>query len=605
MKVRVAWLLPLLLPLAACSSDDGLSEPLFFEEPETAVTYEIVLDGMPSETSQELAEQSLAVYRQQEAGAASPAFLRRRAESDRDILQKILRAEGHFRAEVDIAVEEGKTETDPAVVIITVSPGPAFTLKRHDLTLTRADDRAPVLDAAALGSPVGRAAEAAPILEAENEARTRLIRNGFPYAETGNRRAVADLETATLEIETPFDPGPFSTYGPTVYEGLEDVCARYLTTYRPWQQGEVFNAERLRDFQQGLISTDLFATVTVAPPETPPEDGENLPVTVKAEERPFRTIGAGARYNTDKGPSATATFEHRNLFCENETISVRAIAGLELQELAIGYREPQYLRPGQDLIGGLTLKHEEDDAFDELSATATLGIQRRVSKRWVLGVGGLLEASEINDDTGDSTAFLGGVPTFAEYDRTDDPLDPTKGERLRVDVTPFAGTFDDEFATFLVADATGSLYYDITGEKRYVLAGRARLGSIVTDDITTVPPTRRLYSGGGGSVRGYAQRFIGPLDANNDPTGGLSVVELGGEVRARLYGDFGGVLFVEAGSVSEESVPTFNDGVQVAAGVGLRYYSPAGPIRVDVGVPLNGRDADDAFQFYFSIGQAF
>ena len=95
------------------------------------------------------------------------------------------------------------------------------------------------------------------------------------------------------------------------------------------------------------------------------------------------------------------------------------------------------------------------------------------------------------------------------------------------------------------------------------------------------------------------------MDAQNDPEGGLSAVELGGEIRARLYGDLGGTLFVEAGSVSQQSWPDFNDGVQLAGGVGFRYWSPAGPIRVDVALPLNPRDADDAFQFYFSIGQAF
>jgi len=119
-----------------------------------------------------------------------------------------------------------------------------------------------------------------------------------------------------------------------------------------------------------------------------------------------------------------------------------------------------------------------------------------------------------------------------------------------------------------------------------------------------VPPTKRLYSGGGGSVRGYAQDYIGPLDHGN-PRGGRSVLEAGVELRARLFGDIGGAIFTEAGSVSTETYPDFEDGIQTAAGLGLRYYSPAGPIRVDVAFPINPRSQDDAFQVYFSIGQAF
>jgi len=120
-----------------------------------------------------------------------------------------------------------------------------------------------------------------------------------------------------------------------------------------------------------------------------------------------------------------------------------------------------------------------------------------------------------------------------------------------------------------------------------------------------VPPTRRFYSGGGGSVRGFAEDIVGPLDRRNDPVGGRSVAEAGVELRFPVRGDLGGVVFSEAGVVSEGQVIDFSDRVLVAAGLGVRYYSPIGPIRVDVGVPLNGRAADDDFQVYFSIGQAF
>ncbi|MEO0763687.1 MAG: BamA/TamA family outer membrane protein, partial [Pseudomonadota bacterium] len=112
-------------------------------------------------------------------------------------------------------------------------------------------------------------------------------------------------------------------------------------------------------------------------------------------------------------------------------------------------------------------------------------------------------------------------------------------------------------------------------------------------------------SGGSGSVRGFAEDFVGPLDEDGDPIGGRSVVEGGLELRFPIFGDLGGVGFVEGGSVSDEIFPDFDAGFQYAAGGGFRYYSPVGPIRLDVAVPLNPRDADDSFQFYISIGQAF
>ena len=343
------------------------------------------------------------------------------------------------------------------------------------------------------------------------------------------------------------------------------------------------------------------------PPAGPPAEAgpAPLPITVEAEERPFRTVSGGVAYSTDDGPSIKGGFEHRNLFGENETLTLQAFAGITRQSFGVGYREPQYLRPGQDLIAGLTLKREEDDAFDELTITAALGLERRLSSKWLVGVGLAATASQISDEGEDAQAYLLGVPTYAAWDITDDLLNPTRGGRARFEVTPWGGSYDNEGTYFLNVDTRGSYYYDITDEKDYIVALRGRLGTIVSDELDRVPPNQRLYAGGGGSVRGYAERFVGPLDANNDPIGGRSAIELAAELRARVYGDIGGVVFVDAGAVSEEMFPDFNEGLQLAAGFGLRYYTIAGPIRIDLAFPLNGRDADDAFQLYFSIGQAF
>lgn len=593
------------LALAACAGDDKLDHPVF-DAPTTSIDYTVELDGLPSEDMTDLATASLAVYRQQDAGAQSTAFLKRRAEGDAALLHRILRSKGYYNGEVDVDVKPPEGET-PTKAIFVVRPGTAFTLARHDFTLDDPSGTAPALNPSELGSPVGQAAEAAAIVDAETGAVEQLRRTGFPYAERGKRRAVADLDAEIIEIDTPVSTGPASQFGELSFSGLQDVQESYLATYVPWEIGETFNTSKLRTYQRALIGTDLFETVRVTPPATPPDapGPVPLPITVEAIERPFRTVSAGALYNTDDGPSVTGSYEHRNLFGANETVTVAAELGLELQVFGVAYREPQYLRPSQDFFASFSVKREEDDAFDDLTGTLTAGIQRKLNPRWTVGFGGLLEASLITDQGDESTAFLGGIPLSATYDGSDDPLNPTKGARLNLEVTPFAGSFNDAFASFLSLDATESAYYDITNEKDYILAARGRLGSILAGDLDDVPQTRRLYSGGGGSVRGFARRFVGPLDANNDPTGGLSAMELGLEARARLYGDLGGVLFLEAGSVTEQSFPNFDEGIQTAAGAGFRYFSPAGPIRVDIAFPLDPRDVDDTFQFYFSIGQAF
>jgi translocation and assembly module TamA len=299
------------------------------------------------------------------------------------------------------------------------------------------------------------------------------------------------------------------------------------------------------------------------------------------------------------------TFEHRNLFGENETVTVEGFAGTDEQRLESRYRVPQFKRNRQDFVAAAGVRHVEFDAYDESAATVTAGLERQLTRMWDVGAGGLAEISETTDSAGRTTFLLFGVPLFANYDGTRDFLNPTQGWRVRTDLTPFVGITDDDRTPFFVRlDAVASHYIALDDAARYVLAGRARLGAIPAQSVEDVPAGRRLYSGGGGSVRGYAERSIGPRDASNDPTGGLSVMELGAELRARVWGDVGGAVFLEGGSVSEEVYFAFED-LQLATGGGLRYFSPVGPIRFDVGVPLTRRDGDDAFHIYLSIGQAF
>jgi translocation and assembly module TamA len=608
--VRTIFLL-LAAVVAGCSGNSDEPLPLVFADPETAVSYTVVLAGSPSDEITGLAELSLASYRLRDQGAPSLAFLRRRAESDVPTLLKILRSRGYYASSAGVTVDE--TEPGSAVVMITADPGQAYLLTRHDLDIEPAGSVAPPpMDAAALGSPVGAQALSVEIAGAEAAAVAELHRMGFPYAEFTGRSGLADPPAATLEVDSTIAAGPAYIFGAVTFEGLKSVDEAYLLTYLPWEAGQTFDADQLREFQRLLFATDLFAAAAVRPPDLPPENslersGEPapLPVTVSVEEGPRRRIAGGLRYDTDLGPTARASFEHRNLFGANEQLLVEAEGGLLEQSFGLGLRKPQFLRSGQDLLTSLTFLRTVDDAFDALSVTGFAGLERQVSDRWRGGLGALGEASVIDDNGDEATAYLLGTPFFAAYDGSNNLLNPTRGNRLRMGATPFLGVFDSSDAEFLVLDAAGSVYLPLDEAHHFVIAARGRVASILAPDLETIPATRRLYSGGGGSVRGYAQDFIGPLDEDDDPVGGRSALELAVELRARLFGDIGGVVFAEAGSVSTEMVPDFSEGLQAAAGLGLRYYSPAGPIRLDVAFPVNGRSADDFFQFYFSIGQAF
>jgi translocation and assembly module TamA len=158
----------------------------------------------------------------------------------------------------------------------------------------------------------------------------------------------------------------------------------------------------------------------------------------------------------------------------------------------------------------------------------------------------------------------------------------------------------------MVTQLSDSVYVQLDRENRIVLAGWGRIGTILGADSTQeLPATKRLYGGGAGSVRAYGFQELGPIAADGDPAGGRSQLELGVELRWRMFGDFGGAVFAEGGNVYDDPLPDPGEGFRWGAGVGIRYFTGFGPIRADVAFPINPRDRDDPVQFYIGFGQAF
>ncbi len=159
---------------------------------------------------------------------------------------------------------------------------------------------------------------------------------------------------------------------------------------------------------------------------------------------------------------------------------------------------------------------------------------------------------------------------------------------------------------FFTTTAGGSAYYALDSDSRFVLAGRTKIGSAIGEPTDKIPANKRFYAGGGGSIRGYDFQSVGPLDADNDPLGGRSLLEVGAELRIRATESIGLVPFVDGGTVYDSPYPDFEEAFRWAAGVGVRYFTGFGPIRLDIALPLDKRkDVDDDFQLYISFGQAF
>ncbi|MGD9506382.1 MAG: autotransporter assembly complex family protein, partial [Syntrophobacteraceae bacterium] len=194
-------------------------------------------------------------------------------------------------------------------------------------------------------------------------------------------------------------------------------------------------------------------------------------------------------------------------------------------------------------------------------------------------------------------------PVYFNLDSSDDLLNPVRGSRLVARVTPYTDTITS--AKFLKSYASYSHYLRFGNKWLPVIANRAALGSIVGEARDGVPADVRFYAGGGGSIRGYPYQKVGPMN-DDDPVGGASLIELSTELRFKATESIGFVVFMDGGSAFESSYPDFGETLRWGAGAGVRYYTPIGPLRLDVAFPLNPADGmNDSMQLYLSIGQAF
>jgi len=525
-----------------------------------------------------------------------------------------LRAEGFFSARVEYRIETPAVKRSVRLVI---TPGQRFRLSnfRFQLATPAALLRLPSPEE--LGWSATVPARIDTIQSIERAAVRWLQDHGYPFARFESRELLADRKAHTVEVTAHLSAGARGSFGAVRFEGLRRVEEDYLLTYRTWSPAAEFSRTRLDEFADRLMQTGLFqsvnavpawpagrrqASVSTSPGRSSPQRAAPLRIDLHVEEGKPRSVGVGARFSTDLGPATNAFFEHRNLLRRNERGRVSATAGLAEQALDTSFRKPQFLRAGQTLLGDLIFSRETGDAFREVAIRGGVSIERRLTPRLLIGAGISAETADVSGSNREGQSYLLGLPLSARYDTSNSLLDPSDGYRVFARLTPYGGSFDGNALLFPVLDVQGSIYFPFG---RHVLALRSRIASLLLTGRDEVPAPKRLYSGGGSSVRGYAARFVGPLDAEGDPLGGRSAVEAAIEWRWRLGDTFAVVPFLDAGSVSASSLPDLADGVHLGAGLGIRYYTPVGPVRADIAVPIDPRPADDAFQLYISIGQAF
>lgn len=539
----------------------------------------------------------------------SEEALRRRADRDIGRLTDAAHSLGYWDAEFSYDID---TAADPAKVAVTVRSGPLYHVASVKVLGADGQPLSIPPDEERLPLKPGDPARTAPVVATETALLAALGDSGHPFAEVETRRVEIDKDTQTMEVTYTLDPGPVMHFGPVAIEGLERLDPAYVEGRLRWQRGEVFDASKVEETRRALIETGLFSTVRITPTANP-DNPEEVRMAIDATERLHRTIGAGIAYNTSQGVGARAFWENRNLFGNAEYLRFSAEVGQQIDAFRANFRRPDFLAVDQDFLATAEIANDTPVAYHSRRALATAGIERRFGRLLTGGVAFEVEKANVVQlaNVSSITAAqrtqhyeLVGVPAYVKLDDTDNLLNPTTGYRAQLAVTP-AHTFSGSNLTFVSNLISGSTYRGLGSEERAILAGKLALGSLDGAPLLQLPADQRIYAGGGGSIRPYGYQMAGPLAPNNDPIGGKSSLVLNLEARIKITENIGIVPFVDAGSYYESPVPQLGRTLLYGVGLGLRYYTAFGPLRLDLATPLHKRSADSPIQVYVSLGQAF
>jgi len=430
---------------------------------------------------------------------------------------------------------------------------------------------------------------------------------GYPFVNIASRRIVVNHRTRKVTVTWTVASNALVRFGTIRIQGAPGVDHGLVRRRIAWRRGQQWDAKLVDETLDRLRSLDVFGSIQIRPDKSAVGANGETPVDIILTERKRRSIGASVYYDTSIGPGAEVEWRHRNLFGGAESFQIKLIGSQEIFGAQTFFRKPDVFGGAQDLLIAGRYHEIRTDAYDGREGVIGVYLAQQFGKRLKIKAGPVFDWSE-QEQFGDRDSYLlGGLDIEAEYDGANNLLDPTSGFRLKLNVTPYMGenVSEKRGLTFARLFARGSVYVTPFSQKKVTLAAWSRVGAVIGEDLADLPPNKKIYAGGGGSIRGFGSQRVGPLDSANDPSGGRSLIEGGIELRWRFGKSWGAVAFLEAGNVFEDIIPRFDNGIRVGAGIGIRYKSPVGLLRLDLATPINPRRGDSRIQIYISIGQAF
>lgn len=572
---------------------------------------EITVAGGDEALSEAVAAVSL-VRAAQDRDAVTPQDLLAAARSDYAQILAAMYAEGRYSAVISIRVDGREASDIPALEVpatisaidIAVDPGPVFRFGTASLSPLTPGTELPE------GFRPGETAESALIADALDASITGWRNAGHAKAALATQDVIADHATAELSVGLRVDPGPRLRFGRLEIEGESRMREQRVRKIAGLPEGETFSETELRRAETRLRRTGIFSSATLVEDDqiTAPD---LLGITAQIVEQKPRRYSVGAEVASLDGVSLTGSWLHRNLLGGGERFLLQGQignigsgeSGVDY-ELGVSLDRPATLTP--DTTAGLLLRLEREDEIDYIADTVEFGLTfSHIFSDDLTGRAAVTYSYQDGEDPGGSFRFQNlALPLGLTWDRRDVDTNPTRGFYIDVTARPFLGFQTTGSGLRGTIDARG---YRSLGE-RFVLAARAQAGGVWGPSLLETPRDLLFFSGGGGTVRGQPYRSLGISVARGFgpqfQIGGKFFAAASVELRAKVTDRIGVVGFVDAGSVGIEGLLDGDAASHAGAGLGLRYDTGIGPIRLDVAAPISGTTGDGV-QIYIGLGQSF
>jgi translocation and assembly module TamA len=588
---------------------DQVSDPVHY-------TVDFKSDNLDKGLKEALSESSMLVSDEKKPVSGDLGVVVK-ARDDRDRLIATLYEKARYGGVVTIAVNGTPLDAlpptptfsrdKPVAVTISVDPGPAFKLGKVNLLGDAAR-----LDPANYGLVRGGDAGSLTILKAGDKMVADFKNQGHPLAKLDKRDVVADHSSNTVDVSLKVDSGPVAPFGNVGVTGQKSVDPDFIKRYARINEGKPYSPDELKKASDRLRKLGVFSSVTIREADKLAPDG-SIPTTIEVSEGKQRFFGAGAQYSTIDGFGLQGYWGHRNLTGRADSLRIEGSVSRIGETTDVGqldytagitYVRPATFYPSATFTAGLKMQSLHPDAYDANTVTASGALAYEINDQDTVSAGGEVSyESDTTDAFGKHNYLTIAIPLEYVRDTRDNKLDPTEGYRASISAKPsYEAMGGSIFSSF---EGSISGYKGVGANNNVVFAGKLSAGTLLgANSIEDIPATRRFYAGGGGSVRGYSYQEISPYNSNGDETGGRSYVTASFEARVKITDTIGVVPFVDMGSVTDTAFPDFSD-LRIGAGVGLRYATPFGPIRLDVAMPLKKYNGGTSYGIYAGIGQAF